>query len=856
MDDIDKIRNSFFVEAEEILENLEALLLDLEASPDDEEILNAVFRNMHTLKGSSGICELHALERTSHILEDLLDYIRSEKKSATIDIMDVLFEGLDIVKSVFLSTLQGDVVDESIYAELAKKIKDFLPEKEELAQEEVIAEATFINEEFINSLSPETKERVKKSADDGKRLYQISFALEPDCLSHGTDPLLLIKTLDYDGEVLEVASDENKIPTLEQLDPVRLYLDNISLIFSTELGIDEVNDIFEFARAAGEINVHQISPHELKDFFAIDYDDFWLEASPDTEEEIDSITSHVDYSLDPAVFFTEARNLLSAAELELHKLFEGGKESGVIDVIYRSFHTINGNAGMFGFSEIRSIAGFVEAIVDKIRTDDTTIPKQTVEIIREAAEEIKGFIAAREIGSPGESDGEVEGETVKRLGEILVEMGELTNDQLEQALKGQDKPLGEILVKEGLVGEKKIEKALEKQKALSSSSHAAIRVDTAKLDSLVNMVGELVITQTMLNHNDSIKSLRDNNLGKILSQLDKITREVQDNVMSIRMLPVKATFQKLIRLARDISKKGGKSVNVRVEGEETELDKTVIDEIGDPLVHIVRNAIDHGIELPDERDEAGKDATGIVELKAFHQGGNIVIEIRDDGKGLDKDAIIKKAIQKGLISDSKSVAEEDIFNLIFLPGFSTAKTVTDLSGRGVGMDVVKRNIQKLRGKVEIHSAKGKGSTFTIKLPLTLAVIDGMVVKVGDDKYILPTVSIVESLRPDKGQVSTVQGRGEMINVRGELYPLIRLHELFDVEPVNRNPWEAMVMQVEGEGKTTCVLVDELVGQQQVVIKSLGESFKKIKYVSGGAIMGDGRVGLILDTGGLISASTS
>ena len=854
MDDIDKIRNSFFVEAEEILENLEALLLDLEASPDDEEILNAVFRNMHTLKGSSGICELHALERTSHILEDLLDYIRSEKKSATIDIMDVLFEGLDIVKAVFMSTLRGDVVDEAIYAELAKKIKGFLPEKEEIAQEEVVAETTFLNEEFIKTLSPETKEQVRKSVDDGKRLYQISFALEPDCLSHGTDPLLLIKTLDYDGEVLQVASDENKIPTLEELDPVRLYLDDISLIFSTELGVDEVNDIFEFARAAGRIVIHQISPHELKDFFAIDYDDFWLEASPDTEEEADLISSEVDYSLDPAIFFKEARNLLSAAELELHKLIDGGNESGVIDVIYRTFHTINGNAGMFGFSEIRSIAGFAEAIVEKIRTEDTIIPRQTVEIIREAAEEIKGFIDAREVGSPGE--GEVEGETFKRLGEILVEMGELTNEQLEQALKGQDKPLGEILLKEGLVGEQKIEKALEKQKALSSSSHAAIRVDTAKLDSLVNMVGELVITQTMLNHNDSIKSLRDNNLSKIISQLDKITREVQDNVMSIRMLPVKATFQKLIRLARDISKKGGKSVNVRVEGEETELDKTVIDEIGDPLVHIVRNAIDHGIEMPDERKRDGKDSAGLLELRAFHQGGNIVIEIRDDGKGLDKDAIIKKAIQKGLIADSKSVAEEDIFNLIFLPGFSTAKTVTDLSGRGVGMDVVKRNIQKLRGKVEIHSVKGKGSAFTIKLPLTLAVIDGMVVKVGEDKYILPTVSIVESLRPERGQVSTVQGRGEMVNVRGELYPLIRLHELFDVEPVNRNPWEAMVMQVEGEGKTTCILVDELVGQQQVVIKSLGESFKKIKYVSGGAIMGDGRVGLILDTGGLISASTS
>ena len=854
MDDIDKIRSSFFIEAEEILENLEALLLDLEASPEDEEILNAVFRNMHTLKGSSGICELHALERTSHILEDLLDFIRSEKRSATVDVMDILFEGLDIVKSVFLSTREGAEIDEGIYSGLASKIKDFLPEKEAPAAVEVVAETTIINKVFIDSLSPDTREKVTRAVDDGKRLYQISFALEPECLSHGTDPLLLIKTLDYDGDVLEVSIDTDNIPVLGKLDPVRLYIENINLVFSTELGIDEVNDIFEFARAAGDINVHQISPQELKEYFAIDFDDFWLEASQDSEEITEASSDKIPYSLDPSVFFTESKNLISSAEHDLQELFEGSRDQTHIDGVYRAFHTINGNAGMFGFSEIRSIAGFVEAIVDKIREDGDIIPKQTLEIIREAADEIKEFVDAREIGSLDE--GEAEGGTVKKLGEILVEMGELTSEQLEEALKGQDKPLGEILVKEGIVGENKIEKALEKQRALSSSSHAAIRVDTAKLDSLVNMVGELVITQTMLNHNESIKGLRDNNLSKIISQLDKITREVQDNVMSIRMLPVKATFQKLIRLARDISKKGGKSVNVRVEGEETELDKTVIDEIGDPLVHIVRNAIDHGIETPSERKEAGKEAVGTVELKAFHQGGNIVIEIRDDGRGLDRDAIIKKAVQKGLISDSKNLVDEDVFNLIFLPGFSTAKTVTDLSGRGVGMDVVKKNIQKLRGKVEIHSFKGKGSVFTIKLPLTLAVIDGMVVQVGGEKYILPTVSIVESLRPERGQVSTVQERGEMVNVRGDLYPLIRLHELFDVEPVNRNPWEAMVIQVEGEGKTTCILVDELVGQQQVVIKSLGESFKKIRYVSGGAIMGDGRVGLILDTGGLISASTS
>jgi two-component system chemotaxis sensor kinase CheA len=318
------------------------------------------------------------------------------------------------------------------------------------------------------------------------------------------------------------------------------------------------------------------------------------------------------------------------------------------------------------------------------------------------------------------------------------------------------------------------------------------------------------------------------------------------------MIPLKSTFQKMARLVRDVSAKVGKKVRLEISGEDTELDKTVIEEIGDPLVHIIRNSVDHGIEPQEERLTKGKPADGHIRLNAFHRSGNIVIEIEDDGKGLSKDKILRKAIEKGLVEENASLSDQQVYNLIFAAGFSTAEKVTDISGRGVGMDVVKKNIERLRGKVELTTEEGKGTKTIIKLPLTLAIIDGMIVQVGDEKYIVPMLSIEESIRPRKEDVSTVQQRGELINVRGDLLPMVRLHNLYNVKPKKTDPWEALILIVEGEGQRCGILVDDLIGQQQIVIKSLGEQFHNVKGVSGSAILGDGRVGLILDVGGIMS----
>ena len=335
-------------------------------------------------------------------------------------------------------------------------------------------------------------------------------------------------------------------------------------------------------------------------------------------------------------------------------------------------------------------------------------------------------------------------------------------------------------------------------------------------------------------------------------QLGRISKDLQRTAMSLRMVPVRATFQKMNRLVRDSAGKVGKQVVLATEGEETELDRNIVEEISDPLIHMIRNSVDHGIEKAEVRKKLGKPETGKVSLKAFHQGGNIVIQIQDDGRGLDCDRIVAKAVEQGLMKAGEQLPESEIFKFILAPGFSTAEKVTDLSGRGVGMDVVRRNIEKLRGKIEITSVPGQGYTFSIFLPLTLAIIDGLLVGVGNERFILPTWSVCESFRPRADMISTVHGRGEMMNVRGRLRPLLRLYSHLGIKPASIDPTHSIVVVVEAGNNARCVLVDQLLGKQEVVIKSLEGNFRQNRYVAGAAILGDGRVGLILDPEALVN----
>jgi len=415
------------------------------------------------------------------------------------------------------------------------------------------------------------------------------------------------------------------------------------------------------------------------------------------------------------------------------------------------------------------------------------------------------------------------------------------------------------------------EKKKPATKPKKATESASIRVGIDKVDEIINLVGELVITQSMLDqvgedleaHAETASVGGDSGSQKInadillrlnkgLAQLERNTRELQDGVMRIRMLPISFVFSRMPRLVHDLSAKLNKKIDLQVSGEETELDKTVMENIGDPLVHLVRNALDHGIETPDIRLAAGKPETGILTLNAYHQGGNVIIEIKDDGAGINKARVRAKAIEKGIIAEGDSLTDDEINHLIFAPGFSTAEVVSDVSGRGVGMDVVKTSITKLGGRVVVQSEEGKGSVFTIRLPLTLAILDGQLVTVGGESYVIPLIAIIESLQVDRTQINAVAGKAEVYKLRDEYIPIIRARAVFGVEDNKADLHESLMVIVEVDGSPVGIIVDELQGQQQVVIKSLETNYRKVETMSGATILGDGTVALIWDVNGMVS----
>ncbi len=394
-----------------------------------------------------------------------------------------------------------------------------------------------------------------------------------------------------------------------------------------------------------------------------------------------------------------------------------------------------------------------------------------------------------------------------------------------------------------------------KPASVSSRGSDSIRVATVKLDKLVNLVGEAVINQSRFTKIFDKVAALDDQLGESLLQLlddnDLIVREVQDQVLNIRMVPIQGVFSPLHRMVRDYTVESGKNIRLEITGGDTELDKTLTEKLSGPIKHLIRNAMDHGIEMPQVRSQAGKDATGLIAIHAFQEEGHLAIEIKDDGNGISTEKILENAHRKGLVKTGEEPSEQEIYQLLFSPGFSTAETVTDVSGRGVGMDVVKRDIESLHGHVAIESEPGKGTLFRIKLPLTLAIIEGMLIKVGPEIFTIPLLSIVESLRPQHEQVKTIKKRGEVVKVRDEYIPLIRLHELFNLIPKTENPAEALVIIVENLGQKYGILVDSIEEQQQIVIKSLEDNFVQLPGIAGATILGDGNISLILEIAGLI-----
>jgi two-component system chemotaxis sensor kinase CheA len=436
----------------------------------------------------------------------------------------------------------------------------------------------------------------------------------------------------------------------------------------------------------------------------------------------------------------------------------------------------------------------------------------------------------------------------KKLGQILIERGDITEESLKKAL-GTQKRIGEILVETGLVSESQIKSALMEQqvkkefqdKKKTDDSTTSIRVSSEKLDILVDLVGELVIAQARLS--EIVIKQQNPELTSVTEDIERLTTELRDNTLGVRMIPIGSTFAKFKRLVRDLSMELKKDIEIMTDGEETELDKTVMEKLNDPLVHIIRNSIDHGIESPEIRASLKKQKTGIIHLSAYHSGANVFIEISDDGAGLDKNAIYNKAIDKGIITPETELTEKELFALILHPGFSTAQKVTNISGRGVGMDVVKKCIDSLRGTIEITSEKGMGTSITLKLPLTLAIIEGLLIVIGNDHFVIPLSSVEECVELTETDVKNACNR-HIINVRGEIVPYIRLREYLHISQ-ERLPIEQVVV-TRFDNHRYGFVVDQVIGEHQTVLKNLGRVYNNITGVSGATILGDGTVAVILD----------
>jgi two-component system chemotaxis sensor kinase CheA len=714
---MEELYSVFAQEAREQLTAMEDGLLQMEQGSHDSETLNAVFRAAHTIKGASGVVELHHIEKFTHVLENLLDKLRNDEIQVSGELISALLKGCDHIGALLNRVDQG-----------------YMDADEALQQSgEVTAD---VLRAFTGSNSPANEQAKMVEANVGtveraggdtaiSDCWHVSIRFGRDVLKMGMEPLAFLRYLLNLGEIAHLATLYDAMPNGEDMDPECCYL-GFEITLRSHATKEQIENVFAFCR--DECDLYILPPNSKMD----------------------------DYL-----------NLIEH------------------------------------------------------------LPEESL-----------------------------------RLGEILVRSGALTQEELDQGLRRQkaaakiaeatEQPtpqLGDILVDKKMVQPEIVEAAAAKQKQVAEKKTAdarLIRVQADKLDQLIDLVGELVIAGASANL--LAQKSKQGNLVEATSVLSRLVENIRDSALQLRMVQIGETFNRFNRVVRDTSRELGKDIDLIISGAETELDKSVVEKIGDPLMHLVRNALDHGIEPAEVRAANGKPVKGRVELNAFHDSGSIVIEVVDDGGGLKADKIQAKAIEKGIIQPGQTLSEQEIVNLIFEAGFSTMEKVSNLSGRGVGMDVVRRNIQALRGQVDVRTEVGVGSRFIIRLPLTLAIIDGFLTSVGDYSYVIPLDSVVECL-----ELRDDATRGHMLNLRGEVLPFIRLREFFDVE--GDAPLRENVVVISASGHKAGIVVDQLLGEFQTVIKPLGSLFKHLRGIGGSTILGTGEVALILDVAALIQLAS-
>jgi two-component system, chemotaxis family, sensor kinase CheA len=735
MSSLDQLKQTFFDECSEALQQIELGLPDIRDGSGSEDTINAVFRGVHSVKGGAGIFGFEDLVRFAHVFETVLDEMRSGKLAATEEIVDTLLQANDVLTDLISMSRSGDSIPPDFGSECRAALQQILQANSggEEVDDGAAAPADFEGIDFVpvqvNFDEPGTEEA---GAGNGEHEFKIVFRPKPELLKKANEPLYVIRELKKLG-TLDLVAELERLPPLAELEADRPYLGWTGTLHTTATR-EQIDEVFEFVVGDCELEITEIG------------------AAADAAAWEGMVGSVV-----PPDVAGDLPNVAFAPSVVP--------------------------------SPPASAAPSVEAAPDPMPSP-APVPA-----------------AAAPAGS----------------------------EQAEAAPPARP--------------------AAAKPAAAGATT---TRVELEKIDRVVNMVGELVIAQAMLGQ--VVHGLPEDVSGRLVQVLEEVThhtRELKDSVMSMRAQQVNAVFQRMPRLVRELAVKTAKKVKLELAGENTEVDRSIIERLGDPLTHIIRNSVDHGIEAPSDRVAAGKSEEGTIRLSAEHRGGRIVIEIRDDGAGINSERVLQKARDRGLVSTDAALSDDEINNLIFLPGFSTAEKISDISGRGVGMDVVRRNIQDVGGRISLKSDRGKGMIIQLALPLTLAVMDGMVIRVGSETYVMPMSAIVECLRPPASDIHALIGTPGMLRLRGNLVPLVQLCDLLDIgSSASASDERVIIITDAGEGARFGIVVDELCGHQQVVVKSIEESYGSVPGIAGATILGNGRVAFILDVEKLSDIASS
>ncbi len=886
----DSIILEFAQEAREHLDNIEeelVLLLQNTGNPEKEQ-LNNIFRAFHSIKGGAGFLYLTHIGTLSHALENVLSLMRSGRMTPEKEIVDALLAGVDVLNSLLANVKSSN---EMVIDEIMAQLESIQAAPEPPSRGSTCDE----NIELLTASDDSTGFAVSTFALENllveyNHMYVLQYDMEELSRSKATTPLTLIRRLTGAGEIVDArmeagADDLSSLPVQHPL--------RYDVLYATVLDPDELgaftgfppHSVTYYSKESFHEQVRNASSQavpgqDFSDRFKEKDELFFFEDGFGEGEEREA-TEAEDYDDDLSDFFSpditaqfiqEAEELLEQSEQNFLRLGQDDpdpdqREEIVADT-FRFLHSLKGNSGMFGFHDIESLTHTMETVMGSVKDGTAPFSKELEKMMLQCVDAMRD--ALNSFSETGEAEIQRKDLLIEALGFFIEDdAAEKAGEKITTAVAGGETaaseetvgknspsavPTGKDTPVQTPAGDKTPEKAVRKQTAGKPSSNKNkisaqprdIRVSLGKLDVLVNLVSELVIAQSRLTQ--TVSKREDQELMGIAEEIERLSDALRDSTLGIRMLPIGSSFGKFRRVVWDLSSQKHKEIELVTEGADTELDKTVIEQLSDPLVHLLRNSIDHGIEEPTEREKQGKPRKGTITFSAEHSGGNVLITISDDGRGMDAEKIRRKAEEKGVIPAGAELGEKEILNLIFEPGFSTAGEVTDISGRGVGMDVVRQNITSLRGSVAVRTTEGQGSTIMITLPLTLAIIEGLQVRVGDEFYILPLADVGECVELSGEDEANAYG-GQFINLRSELVPYVRLREWFFL-PGDNPPIEQVVI-VHTAGQEVGLVVDEVIGQQQTVIKNLGRAYRDVKGISGATIQGDGSMALIMDTAQLV-----